>query len=579
MGAMPRSDAAMTGAAVRLAPGRRAWRAAGELVLLAWAVVALEVLGRWLPAHDLSALGLLVLGVAPLMVGLLALARRGHLPLLAALRTRCGRGVQRLLEAAVPRYELALHLAPGQRLARDPALLLPLCVAALLVAGALLGGPLLVPALAWLRASASVTLWVLALGLLWALLVLLVAVSFVLQVRAVGPWLAVLVTVVSLLPALLVPAAWLTAAVLALGLVQSLRLARRPLAPYVFTRMGRRGELRGLRAQTLLRRVHLLCTLGLAFALTLGNAQRLPGASGTSGEYPFTFGLGLLASLGCVLLAVRVDLHFARLLWLRRPPPEAGLDRTLACTAARPFPPHVAAAAQHGWQVVHEAAPLPHGVDLVTGPGARGPHAVALEPGLAPGELAFRLRRRMDVAYRREFYARLEALWKHVRPARRLGGQGVLFCPGSWLIPCLLRDTGRSATPVGPPYEQVFSPRLRRYLAGVLRHLEVDVIYWEDGVRWRDLRRVLGVAFECHDQDRVPLRARHFVGLPRVRVLLQQEDPPGVAGAPASPRMPRAPIGSGARVLAILRDRGGSTERHEVREPGGRRPAPAPLAG
>lgn len=579
MSRMPRPDLALPGAGVRLAPGRRAWRAVGELLLLGWAVAALELVGRWLPAHDLAALALLVLGVVPLALGAVALAQRGRLPLLCALGGATARAVQRLLERGVPRYELALRLAPGQRPARDAALLLPLCAAAALVGAAVLAGPLLVPGLSWLRSEASVTLWLLALGLLWALLLVLVTASFVLQVRALGAWLAVAATLVSLAPALLVPAPWLTAAVLALGLAQSLRLARRPLEPYVFTRIGRRGELRAVRAQALLRRMHLLCTLGLAFALTLGNAQRMPGAAGASGDYPFTFGLGLLASLGCVLLAVRVDLHFGRLLWLRRPPPETPLDRTLACSLPRPFPPHVAAATQHGWQVVADTAPLPHGVDLVTGPGARGPHAVGLEPGLPAAELSFRLRRRMDVAYRREFYARLQALWKVTRPARELGGEGFLFCPGNWLLRCLLRDTGRAATPVGPAYEEVFSPRLRRYLAGVLRHLQVDVIYWEDGVRWRDLRRVLGVALECHDQGRVPLRARHFAGLPRVRVLLQQEDPPGTAGAPASPRMPRAPIGSGARVLAILRDRGGAAERHEVREPGGRRPQPAPLAG
>jgi hypothetical protein len=187
--------------------------------------------------------------------------------------------LQGLVDAAVPRYELAFRLGPGQRVARDPALLLPLAGAGLLVLAATLGGPFLAPALATLRAQVSVTLWVLALGLLWSLLLVLVAASFVLQVRALGLWLALVATLVSLAPALLVPAGWLTAAVLVLGLWQSLRMARRPLAPYVFTRTGRQGELRGVRAQALLRRVHLLCMLGLACALTLGNAQR-PSPSG-----------------------------------------------------------------------------------------------------------------------------------------------------------------------------------------------------------------------------------------------------------------------------------------------------------
>ena len=62
--------------------------------------------------------------------------------------------------------------------------------------------------------------------------------------------------------------------------------------------------------------------------------------------------------------------------------------------------------------------------------------------------------------------------------------------------------------------------------------------------------------------------------MPRVRVLIQEEDGPGTPARDQIPGLPRAPVGSGARVLVIQRDRGGSTERAESQSPSDRRPIP-----
>jgi hypothetical protein len=126
---------------------------------------------------------------------------------------------------------------------------------------------------------------------------------------------------------------------------------------------------------------------------------------------------------------------------------------------------------------------------------------------------------------------------------------------------------------VGRPYREVFSSRLRRYLGGVLRRLEIDFVYWEDAVTWGDLRRVFVVLFESHDQDRVPLRERAFVGLPRVEVLVQDPgaERPRRAATPAD----GTPPALRARVLVVRRRRGG--EEVEAPLPPDRRRTPVPV--
>jgi hypothetical protein len=182
--------------------------------------------------------------------------------------------------------------------------------------------------------------------------------------------------------------------------------------------------------------------------------------------------------------------------------------------------------------------------------------------------------RRFHVVNRREFFRRFHSVVKEARPARRRGGTGFLFCPHVWLVPSLLRDGEKGASGVGRPFAHVFTPRLRRYLGGFLREIGVDVVYWEDAVAWADLRRVLGVAFECWDQRHTPVKERHFVGIPRVRVVLHEEDAEEATESATRPTGWRPPVAAGARILVILRDRGGDIARSRTTAPSGRRPQP-----
>jgi hypothetical protein len=549
---------------------------ARALELVGWMALlgAVEVLGRRLPATDIVALGLLVVvGLPATLVGV-ALARRGWLPLARAACLRLKALLERWGQRLVPSYELALRLNPALVTRRDRPYVASLLLLATALVAAVILGPRLALGLDLLRSQVSLLLQLLALGTLWIALLLILTAAFALEVQLVGLPLTALLSAFGLVAAALLPGYAITAIVLGLGLAQSLRLARRPLAPYLFCRHDPERGVCVVRAQTVLRRLHLVCTLGLALVVTLGNADRLTHGGLVGGDYAFTGCLGLLAALPAVLLMAHVDLHFGRLLCVRTEPPESPLVPTLWWDSPSSPPALATEVRPQGWELLAGGTPREDDFDLVAGPHAAGPRRLSLDPALSAGDREFARRRRFHVVHRRDFMRRFETLVKETRPLAEGRGTGFLFCPHLWLVPGLLRDAGGVATPVGRPFQAVFRPRLRRYLGVLLRALQVDVIFWEDAIGWADLRRVLGVAFECYDQGRLPLRARHFVGVPRVRVVIQEEDGPGTAPRDQAPGLPRAPVGSGARVLVILRDRGGTTERAESQEPSDRRPIP-----
>jgi hypothetical protein len=187
---------------------------------------------------------------------------------------------------------------------------------------------------------------------------------------------------------------------------------------------------------------------------------------------------------------------------------------------------------------------------------------------------------------RREFRRDFQTLYKEATARPRPPGAGYLFCPHAWPVPGIVRDTaGAEVEPgarssiggmlVGRPYAAAFTPRLRRYLGGVLRALDLDVIYWEDSVTFADLRRVFVVLFETFDQGRHPALSRHFIGMPRVTVLVQEADEAEehfLEAAPAEVEAMPPPLR--ARALVIRRDGGGREVEAPDRRPSTRRPEP-----
>ena len=552
-----------------------------SLEVLGWTLVIamLEHLGRASDAGDVVDLGLLIVVVGPVAAFAGMAASRGRLPLTRAAFAAVGAALRRTARALDPRYHVALRLPSATRPLPDRPLLLPLALLGVAVAATVVLGPRVFDGLLAVKHGFAYTPYLAALALLWAVMLALVTLALVLESQAMGRRSAALLGVAGLVASALLPGRVLVAAILVLGLMQAVRMARRPLPLYLFCRRDRRGRLRAVSAQTFLRRLHLACVLLLALATALGNADRLADPEMTGGRFAFTGGLGLLAAVAALILTARANSEFGRLLALRGVPPETPLQPTVwwrTAVTAPPAPPpsDLLEAREDGWAILAGTEARADAYDLVAGPGVSGPRALRLHPELPRADRAFRRMRRFHVVHRREFFRRFHSVVKEARAARRRGGTGFLFCPHVWLVPSLLRDGEKGASGVGRPFAHVFTPRLRRYLGGFLREIGVDVVYWEDAVAWADLRRVLGVALECWDQRHTPVKERHFVGIPRVRVVLHEEDAEEATEPATRPTGWRPPVAAGARILVILRDRGGDIARSRTTAPSGRRPQP-----
>ncbi len=196
-----------------------------------------------------------------------------------------------------------------------------------------------------------------------------------------------------------------------------------------------------------------------------------------------------------------------------------------------------------------------------------------------------RLRRRAEILSRRRVIAGLERLFKLAagRPCR--GGSGYWVAPHLWFIAGLMRDgdddpdladsTILSRT-AGPPYHRLLPRAARHHLYRMMRALQVDLIFVEDGVGFRRLRKVLRVLFEVYDihAGRRPAEEIDFRGLPRTRVLIHdfQFDEPFRSEVYPEPKYDY--LGR-ARILHVFRDRGEQEEPLESPFDYGRTPAPA----
>jgi hypothetical protein len=160
--------------------------------------------------------------------------------------------------------------------------------------------------------------------------------------------------------------------------------------------------------------------------------------------------------------------------------------------------------------------------------------------------------------------------------------------PHFWFVPGLMRDSQRDADEeldfadqallsgtVGPPYHRLLPRIVRHHLWNILRALQVDLIFVEDGVGFRRLRRVMRVLFEVFDihAGRRAASEIDFRGLPGVRVLIHefQFDEPFKSEVYPEPKYDY--LGR-ARILHIFRDRGGNEERVEPPFDASRTPAP-----
>jgi hypothetical protein len=255
--------------------------------------------------------------------------------------------------------------------------------------------------------------------------------------------------------------------------------------------------------------------------------------------------------------------------------------------------------ARHGWRL-RFGPKRPRHLDvrlhLTDTPVLGGSDAASWPLVISPAELDDpalweRIARRNEIQLRRKLLSSLERLFKLAASRNTRSGSGYWVAPHFWFVPGLMRDCQRDADEeldfadqallsgtVGPPYHRLLPRAVRHHFWTILRALQVDLIFVEDGVGFRRLRRVLRVLFEVFDvhAGRRAASEIDFRGLPGVRVLIHefQFDEPFKSEVYPEPKYDY--LGR-ARILHIFRDRGGHEERVEPPFDASRSPAPAAM--
>jgi hypothetical protein len=252
---------------------------------------------------------------------------------------------------------------------------------------------------------------------------------------------------------------------------------------------------------------------------------------------------------------------------------------------------------RHGWAVRFAAQPGPLDVPLTlvesqlptTEDEPRWPLPVTIAELESDDGVWERLRRRNEIQARRKVVSALERLFKLAATKPTRGGTGYWVAPHFWFVTGLMRDTQREADDefdladgailagtVGPPYHRLLARATRHHLYTLLRALQVDLIFVEDGVGFRRLRKVLRVLFEVYDihGGRRPAEEIDFRGLPGTKVLIHdfQFDEPFRSETYPEPKYDY--LGR-ARILHIFRDRGEHEEPLDAPFDFSRTPAPA----
>jgi len=200
------------------------------------------------------------------------------------------------------------------------------------------------------------------------------------------------------------------------------------------------------------------------------------------------------------------------------------------------------------------------------------PLALSLDD-LEEGSVRERIERRDEIQKRRLLLRGLGKIFRYAKGRHFAGGTGFWLAPHLWFMPGLARDemdderddSAFLAQTVGPPFHEVMERSVRQYLYRMLRALQIDLIFIEDGIDFRKVKKTLRVMFEIYDKAAGKKRAEevHFLGLPKIKVLIHdfELDDPFRSETYPEPRF--EDIGR-ARILHVFRDRG---EQEEYLEP------------
>jgi hypothetical protein len=229
-----------------------------------------------------------------------------------------------------------------------------------------------------------------------------------------------------------------------------------------------------------------------------------------------------------------------------------------------------------GWRVRSTPAPRQPGqVGVVVVPLERS-EAAEFDPrwplkvsvaDLEAGNVKPRLDRRDEIQVRRQLFRGLQKLFKRASAFKGPAGGGFWLAPHWWFVDGVGREdadanSDDSAPPlVGPPYHRAIPTRARQHAHAVLRATQIDMIFIEDGVTFKNLERVLRIITELYDVHGGKRRAEdfHFRGLPKVKVMIHEYEPGNPFRSDAYPE-PKFDDLSRVRVLHVFRDRGGHEE-------------------
>jgi hypothetical protein len=195
-----------------------------------------------------------------------------------------------------------------------------------------------------------------------------------------------------------------------------------------------------------------------------------------------------------------------------------------------------------------------------------------------------RIERRSDLQARRRLVGGLERIFKIAKRRKYRSGHGYWVAPHLQLWNGLRRDEPEPDPGpfdnhmvhdnIGPAYHRAI-PRFARHVAHeMMRGLQIDLIFVEDGVTFRRFAKVMRRIFELHDKaPNRPVEDLHFVGLTGTRVLVYefQFDNPYESETYPEPKF--TALGR-ARILLVFRDRSESEELVEPPFDTTRTPAP-----
>ncbi len=320
--------------------------------------------------------------------------------------------------------------------------------------------------------------------------------------------------------------------------------------------------------------VGLTALLAFNVLLTACGGRLFNAAPRNDDAMPLTALLGTVAAwlMPGLIAVVLVKLYSARRGDpARRTPPTlhaSGTDTTAVRKAAQ-------IAKRWGWNVRRAPVPREPGQVAVEVVEPARSEATEFDPrwplkvsvaDLEAGPVKERLDRRDEIKTRRQLFRGLQKLFKRASVFKGPAGGGFWLAPHWWFVEGVGREdadsNGEDAPPlVGPAYSRIIPARARQHAHAVLRATQIDMIFVEDGVTFRNLERSLRVLTELYDVHGGQRRAEelHFRGLPKVKVMIHEYEPGNPFRSDLYPE-PKFDDLSRVRVLHIFRDRGGHEE-------------------